>query len=172
LSSESVHHRNSRCRCVCPMALQRSSLSVRNGPSKAKPERYGNCAARAVALQMECSTGEPTQAVQQSHSPWTRVLFAEVTTRKRYPLLSELSRRLKCALVKRHLPAHSRVLEVGAGDGWFAERLRQCGHDVVTLDLAASADVARRRRHTGLAQPGFGREVFRCSDCAGGHRAR
>jgi 2-polyprenyl-3-methyl-5-hydroxy-6-metoxy-1,4-benzoquinol methylase len=66
---------------------------------------------------------------------------AMTTQHKRQPLVSELSRRRKFALLVKHLPARSRVLEVGTGDGWFAERLRQRGHSVITLDLAAPADV-------------------------------
>lgn len=64
-----------------------------------------------------------------------------MTTPKRQPLLSELSRQRKFALLEKHLPAQARILEVGTGDGWFARKLRALGHTVVTVDLAPPADV-------------------------------
>ena len=64
-----------------------------------------------------------------------------MTMDKRQPLLSEISRKRKFALLNEHLAPKSRILEVGTGDGWFARRLRECGHDVVTLDLEGPADV-------------------------------
>lgn len=57
------------------------------------------------------------------------------------PILSEISRRSKLKLLKRYLPAGASVLEVGAGSGWFAGRLRESGYAVTTLDLAAPADI-------------------------------
>ncbi|MBI3828533.1 MAG: class I SAM-dependent methyltransferase [Planctomycetes bacterium] len=60
---------------------------------------------------------------------------------KRQPLISELSRRRKFSLLNEHLAPKSHVLEVGTGDGWFAKRLRECGHHVVTIDLVCPADI-------------------------------
>ena len=39
-------------------------------------------------------------------------------------------------LILERLPAQSRVLEIGAGEGLLAERLAAAGHDVVALDTA------------------------------------
>lgn len=60
---------------------------------------------------------------------------------KGQPLLSAISRARKWALLARHLPPGSRVLEVGTGDGWFARQMRTAGHQVTTLDLMPPADV-------------------------------
>ncbi|MEW5978890.1 MAG: class I SAM-dependent methyltransferase [Acidobacteriota bacterium] len=76
----------------------------------------------------------------------------------RQPFLSELSRRRKFNLFKEYLPPRSYVLEVGAGDGWFAKRLRQYGHDTVTLDLGFPADVVgniMNWRDLGLRENSF-----------------
>lgn len=59
----------------------------------------------------------------------------------RQPVVSELSRRSKLRLLLRHLPPLSSVLEVGAGEGWFAAQLGARGHRVTTLDLARPADI-------------------------------
>ncbi|MEB3284288.1 MAG: class I SAM-dependent methyltransferase [Candidatus Sericytochromatia bacterium] len=59
----------------------------------------------------------------------------------RQPLLSEISRNKKWALLARHLPVASKVLEIGPGDGWFTDRLRSAGHYVTTIDLHPPADV-------------------------------
>lgn len=58
----------------------------------------------------------------------------------RQPLLSEISRRNKLALLSKCLAPRSNLLEVGTGDGWFARKLRECGHEVVTIDLNAPAE--------------------------------
>lgn len=59
----------------------------------------------------------------------------------RQPIVSELSRRSKLELLCRHLPRPSRILEVGAGSGWFSSRLRSRGHSVTTFDIDGPADV-------------------------------
>lgn len=60
---------------------------------------------------------------------------------RRQPLLSEISRQSKLRLLLRHLPPGATVLEVGAGDGWFAAQLRKRGHRVTTLDQIGEAEV-------------------------------
>ena len=60
---------------------------------------------------------------------------------ERKPMVSELSRRRKFNLLIKHLAPNSHVLEVGTGDGWFATRLRACGHDTVTIDLECPANI-------------------------------
>jgi len=60
---------------------------------------------------------------------------------KRQPILSELSRRRKLNLLLKHLKPGSQVLEVGAVDGWFSDRLKRKGHHSVTLDLKEPADI-------------------------------
>ncbi len=91
---------------------------------------------------------------------------------KRQPLLSEISRRRKLALLNEHLAPGSRVLEVGTGDGWFADNLRRRGHDVVTLDLLGPATVVgdiRDWRNLGLQEKSFDAvvalEVIEHVDC-------
>lgn len=91
---------------------------------------------------------------------------------ERQPLLSEISRRRKFALLNDHLTAKSRVLEVGTGDGWLARRLRECGHDVVTLDLSGPADIVGDIldwRNLGLKKKSFDAvvalEVIEHIDC-------
>ncbi len=59
----------------------------------------------------------------------------------RKPILSEISRRNKFALLKKYLSAKSNVLEVGTGDGWFANNIRSLGHKLVTIDLEEPADI-------------------------------
>jgi 2-polyprenyl-3-methyl-5-hydroxy-6-metoxy-1,4-benzoquinol methylase len=96
----------------------------------------------------------------------------------RQPMLSELSRKRKFALLDKYLPAGSHVLEVGTGDGWFARNLRENGYDVVTLDWAASADIVgdiRNWRNLGLAEKSFDAvvalEVVEHVDCLDDLRA-
>ncbi len=57
------------------------------------------------------------------------------------PLFSELSRRRKLNLLLGYLKPKSLIMEVGAGDGWFSNRLRKCGFRVITLDLKEPADI-------------------------------
>jgi 2-polyprenyl-3-methyl-5-hydroxy-6-metoxy-1,4-benzoquinol methylase len=92
--------------------------------------------------------------------------------RERQPLLSEISRRRKLALLGKYLEPRSRVLEVGTGDGWFAEKLRALGNFVVTLDLVPPADVVgdiRCWRDLGLDEGSFDAvvalEVIEHVDC-------
>ena len=56
------------------------------------------------------------------------------------PLISELSRRFKLSLLLRYLGVGDRVLEIGSGSGWFAEKLRANNIQVVTIDLVSPAD--------------------------------
>jgi 2-polyprenyl-3-methyl-5-hydroxy-6-metoxy-1,4-benzoquinol methylase len=91
---------------------------------------------------------------------------------KRQPLLSEISRRRKFALLAKHLRPGSRVLEVGTGDGWFAGKLRELGSTVVSLDLVPPADVVgdiRCWRDLGLREGSFDAvvalEVIEHVDC-------
>ena len=44
-------------------------------------------------------------------------------------------RQLELDAALRHIPLGSVVLEIGAGNGWQASRLRSRGHDVVALDV-------------------------------------
>lgn len=62
-------------------------------------------------------------------------------TGKRQPIVSELSRNRKLALLTSFLGGKKRVLEIGCGDGWFSDRLRRMGHDVVGIDVQGPADV-------------------------------
>lgn len=91
---------------------------------------------------------------------------------ERQPLVSEISRRKKFNLINEHLAPGSRVLEVGTGDGWFAKKLRESGHDIVTLDLEAPADVTGdilNWRDLGLKEKSFDAvvalEVIEHVDC-------
>ena len=59
----------------------------------------------------------------------------------RQPLVSELSRRRKLDTLARLLPTGAKILEVGAGDGWFSAQLRTRGHHTTTIDLVANADI-------------------------------
>ncbi len=60
---------------------------------------------------------------------------------KRQPILSELSRKRKLKLLLKYLTPAAQVLEVGAGDGWFSDRLKRRGYHSVTLDLKELADI-------------------------------
>ena len=76
--------------------------------------------------------------------PGGRVIGAIPSLRTRamkQPLVSEISRRRKLRLLARHLRPGASVLEVGAGSGWFSQRLREMGHHVTTLDLHPPADI-------------------------------
>ncbi len=92
---------------------------------------------------------------------------------ERQPFVSELSRRRKFNLLNDHLKPGSRVLEVGTGDGWFAKRLRESGHDTVTIDLESpTADVKGNIlnwRKLGLQEKSFDAvvalEVIEHVDC-------
>jgi len=91
---------------------------------------------------------------------------------KRQPLLSEISRKRKLALLNEYLAPKSCLLEVGTGDGWFARRLRESGHDVMTLDLDGPADVVGNIldwRNLGLENKSFDAvvalEVIEHVDC-------
>ncbi len=75
------------------------------------------------------------------------------------PLLSLYARRRKLRYFTRHLASGGRVLEVGAGSGWFGEALREAGFQNYTgLDRAPPADVVgdvRDWRELGLEPGGF-----------------
>ncbi|MFC1597606.1 class I SAM-dependent methyltransferase [Planctomycetota bacterium] len=88
------------------------------------------------------------------------------------PLLSEISRRRKLKLLKDHLPAGASVMEVGTGSGWFAERLRESGYAVTTLDLVPPANIVgdvNRWRQLGIPPHSFDAvialEVIEHVDC-------
>ena len=94
------------------------------------------------------------------------------------PLLSELSRRRKLALLLRHLPPGASVLEVGSGSGWFSEGLRRRGHPVMTLDIQGPADLVgdvNAWRDLGLGPGSFdavvGLELIEHVDCLAAMRA-
>lgn len=57
------------------------------------------------------------------------------------PIISELSRNRKLALLLSHLDGKKRILEIGCGDGWFTDRLRKVGHDVTGVDLQQPATI-------------------------------
>lgn len=63
-----------------------------------------------------------------------------VALERRHPFISEVSRRRKLVFCRRYLKPSDRILEVGAGDGWFARRLVERGFRVQTLDLLGPAD--------------------------------
>ncbi len=60
---------------------------------------------------------------------------------KRQPIVSELSRNRKFALLASFLDGRKRILEIGSGDGWFSDRLRGMGHDVVGIDAQGPAEI-------------------------------
>jgi 2-polyprenyl-3-methyl-5-hydroxy-6-metoxy-1,4-benzoquinol methylase len=59
----------------------------------------------------------------------------------RQPLISEISKRRKLTLLKRHLSLGAVILEVGAGSAWFSQQLRKSGYNVTTLDLLSPANI-------------------------------
>ena len=59
----------------------------------------------------------------------------------RQPPVSEISRRRKSNLIMNYLQPSDLILEVGAGTGWFAQRLQDSGYNVTTLDLIGPADI-------------------------------
>lgn len=56
-------------------------------------------------------------------------------------LLSEISKRNKIGLVKKHLKPGDKILEIGSKDGWFAEAMRAEGFQVSTMDIVPPADI-------------------------------
>ena len=94
------------------------------------------------------------------------------------PILSEISRRRKLKLLMKHLGPGGSVLEVGAGSGWFSERLREQGITVKTAELASPADFVgdiNRWREWGIPPHSFDAvvalEVIEHVDCLGALRA-
>jgi hypothetical protein len=90
----------------------------------------------------------------------------------RQPLLSDLSRRSKLRLLLQVVPEPARILEVGRGDGWFSQQLREQGYSVTTMDLVPPADVVgdvRKWRELGLRPATFdvvvALEVIEHVDC-------
>ncbi len=88
------------------------------------------------------------------------------------PLLSEISRRNKLRLLKKHCPQGCSILEVGTGSGWFAEQLRKAGYNVTTLDIVGSADIVgdiTNWRQLGMSADSFDAvlalEVIEHVDC-------
>jgi 2-polyprenyl-3-methyl-5-hydroxy-6-metoxy-1,4-benzoquinol methylase len=61
--------------------------------------------------------------------------------RKRQPIISELSRNRKLELLAGFLDGRKKVLEIGCGDGWFSDRLKRMGHEVVGIDVRGPADL-------------------------------
>jgi 2-polyprenyl-3-methyl-5-hydroxy-6-metoxy-1,4-benzoquinol methylase len=89
-----------------------------------------------------------------------------------YPVLSEISRRRKLKLIVDHCRPQDAILEVGAGSGWLAARLRERGYQVTTLDLVAPADVVGdvcRWQQLGLPAAAFDAivalELIEHTDC-------
>jgi hypothetical protein len=89
-----------------------------------------------------------------------------------YPVLSAISRRRKLKMIVDHCRPQDAILEVGAGSGWLAARLRERGYQVTTLDLIAPADVVgdvRQWRQLGLPAGAFDAivalELIEHTDC-------
>jgi 2-polyprenyl-3-methyl-5-hydroxy-6-metoxy-1,4-benzoquinol methylase len=59
----------------------------------------------------------------------------------RQPILSEVSRRRKLALLASFLHEKKDILEIGCGSGWFSRRLKAMGHKAVGLDIQGPADI-------------------------------
>jgi 2-polyprenyl-3-methyl-5-hydroxy-6-metoxy-1,4-benzoquinol methylase len=57
------------------------------------------------------------------------------------PILSDISRKNKLKLFSKVLNQNDLVLEVGSGEGWFAQQLKKMGHRVVSVDIAGTADI-------------------------------
>ena len=51
------------------------------------------------------------------------------------PFVSKISRGSKLNILLKYLRPNSSILEVGAGSGWFAQRLSDKGHNVIMLDI-------------------------------------
>lgn len=58
---------------------------------------------------------------------------------------------LRRAFLLRHARAGQAVLDVGCGEGWFSEALREAGADPIAVDVAAEALRRAERRVPGLA---------------------
>lgn len=75
------------------------------------------------------------------------------------PLLSEVAKQAKLRYFTPYLAPGARVLEVGCGDGWLGQALRERGWtDYVGLDLKPPADVVgdiAHWRELGLAPASF-----------------
>ncbi len=90
----------------------------------------------------------------------------------RQPLISEISRRRKRALLINYMRPQSIVLDVGASQGWLTHRLREKGFHVVSLDLIGPADIVGDINHwqeLGLSPQSFdavvAMEVIEHVDC-------
>jgi len=90
----------------------------------------------------------------------------------RQPLISEVSRRRKLALLLKYLRPRSRVLDVGANQGWLTQRLREQGFQAVSIDLIGPADFVgdiNRWQELGLSPQSFdavvAMEVIEHVDC-------
>jgi len=69
---------------------------------------------------------------------------------------SQLHYRHFLDLIKRHVPPHSRILEIGAGTGQVAHALAQQGHCVIATDLSALfLKTARQLSEESSVQPQF-----------------
>jgi SAM-dependent methyltransferase len=67
-------------------------------------------------------------------------------------LRTERERRAWCALLARLLPAHRcRVLDVGTGTGFVAQRLAELGHDVVGVDVSPRMLAVARQTAPAIA---------------------
>ena len=93
-------------------------------------------------------------------------------TETKQPFISEMSRRRKLNLFCKYVTLPAKVLEVGAGDGWFSRRLRERGYSATTLDLETPADIQgdiMQWRKLGLQEASFdaviGLELIEHIDC-------
>ena len=100
------------------------------------------------------------------------VTHGDQPPQKQQPIVSELSRNRKLALLAGFLDGRKRILEIGCGDGWFSDRLRRMGHEVVGLDVHGSADLVgdiMDWENLGLARGSFdvivALEVIEHVDC-------
>ena len=75
------------------------------------------------------------------------------------PILSSISRRLKCAYFLDRVSVDDRVLEIGCGDGWVGSYLRQRGVRQVTgIDITPPAPIVgdiREWKSLGLSEQSF-----------------
>lgn len=75
------------------------------------------------------------------------------------PILAELARRKRLEYFTPHIPKQAKILEVGCGNGWFGQELRQRGFaNYTSLDLSPPADIVgdiREWRRLGICESEF-----------------